>query len=140
MLEVIPTNQDLKELLGEEKFNVWTGLANLVEDLYSMETVWYKGYRDWKYELKYRKSGKTLCSLNAKENCVGLMIIFGKAEREKFENECQSYAPEIQCVYNNSTTHYDGKWMMFELADLSLIEDIRRLLYIKKRPNKKKDK
>ncbi|WP_163195381.1 DUF3788 domain-containing protein [Clostridium thermarum] len=140
MLDIIPTNQDLKELLGEEKFNVWTSVCNLVEGLYSMETVWYKGYRDWIYELKYRRSGKTLCALNAKENCVGLMIIFGKAEREKFENECQSYAAEIQKVYNNSTTHYDGKWMMFELKDLSLIEDIRRLLYIKKRPNKKKDK
>jgi hypothetical protein len=127
MLEIIPTNQELEELLGKEKFNVWTGICNLVESSYSMETLWYKGYREWKYECKYRRSGKTLCALNAKDNCLGLMIIFGKSEREKFENEQQSYSTEIQNVYNNSTTHYDGKWMMFELTDLSLIEDIKKL-------------
>lgn len=50
-----------------------------------MECLWNKGGKAWKYEYKYRRVGKTLCALYAKENCVGFMVVLGKNERLKFE-------------------------------------------------------
>ena len=50
-----------------------------------MERLWNTGGKNWTYEYKYRRSGKTLCGLYAKSNHVGFMIIFGKDERAKFE-------------------------------------------------------
>lgn len=40
-------------------------------------------------------------------------------------------------LYKNTTTYHDGKWVMIELKDLSLLEDIKKLLLIKRKPNKK---
>jgi hypothetical protein len=64
--------------------------------------------------------GKTLCTLYAKESVFGLLIIFGKQEREKFEANKEDYSAQIQRVYDESTTYHDGKWMMFQLEDRTL--------------------
>ena len=41
------------------------------------------GGKNWTYEYKYRRGGKTLCALYAREGCMGFMVIFGKEEKGK---------------------------------------------------------
>ncbi len=95
-----------------------------------MERLWDSGGKAWTYEHKYRRGGKTLCALYAKENCVGFMIIFGKDERLKFENDREHYSKEVQRVYDEAQTYHDGKWLLFEPIDTSLFNDFIRLLAI----------
>lgn len=136
MLEKAQLNE-LEDILGDSLFSVWQGVCELVESEYEMDTLWNHIGKAWEYEYKYRRGGKTLCTLYAKENCFGFMIIFGKLEREKFEAERENYSKEIVDMYDSSKTYHDGKWMMFEPTDSSLFDDFKRLLAIKRRPNKK---
>ncbi len=66
------------------------------------------------------------------------MVIFGKAEREKFEAEREGYSETVQMLYDDATTYHDGKWIMFELIDTALFADIEKLLRIKRKANKNK--
>lgn len=66
------------------------------------------------------------------------MIIFGKAEREKFESQRAEFSAFVQEQYDAATAYHDGKWLMLELEDMSLLDDIQKLLAIKRRPNKKR--
>ena len=50
-----------------------------------------------------------LCVLNARENCVGFMIISGNDERLKFKTDRENYGKEVQEIYNKAQTYYDGK-------------------------------
>jgi len=102
-----------------------------------MECTWNSGGKAWTYEYKYRRGGKTLCALYAREDCIGFMVIFGKAEREKFEAVRAEFGTEIQRVYDESTTYHDGKWMMFMPQDTYMFPDFLKLLEIKRRPNRK---
>ena len=77
MLENIPTQSTMTELLGQPLFEVWQELCSVIDEKYEMERLWNTGGKNWTYEYKYRRGGKTLCSLYAKSNCVGFMIIFG---------------------------------------------------------------
>lgn len=86
MLENTPTQSTMIELLGQHLFEVWQELCSVIDEKYDMERLWNTGGKNWTYEYKYRRGGKTLCSLYAKSNCVGFMIIFGKDERAKFED------------------------------------------------------
>ncbi|GFI61719.1 hypothetical protein IMSAG049_00882 [Clostridiales bacterium] len=95
------------------------------------------GCKAWTYEYKYRRGGKTLCALYARENCIGFMIILGKDERLKFEEDRESYSKEVQKIYDETQTYHDGKWMMFEPIDTSLFDDFIRLLRIKRKPNRR---
>lgn len=137
MLERIPGGDEMKNLLGESLYDVWTQLTACIDEKYDMERTWNKGGKAWKYEYKYRLGGKTLCALYARENCVGFMVILGKEERAKFEADKDAFAKEMQQIYEESQTYHDGKWLMFEPKDQVLFDDFMKLLRIKRKPNKK---
>ncbi|WP_394265984.1 DUF3788 domain-containing protein [Anaerotignum sp.] len=137
MLDVIPSREEMKALVGESLYDVWSQLTACIDAKYDMERIWNKGGKAWKYEYKYRRGGKTLCALYARENCVGFMVILGKEERLKFEADREAYADEIQRIYDKSQTYHDGKWMMFEPKDTLLFDDFIKLLFMKRKPNRK---
>lgn len=137
MLGTIPDAEEMTNLVGKPLYEVWNKLCALIDDKYDMDCVWNNGGKAWKYEYKYRKGGKTLCSLYARENCIGFMIVFGKDERLKFEANREAYSKEIQETYDNTHTYHDGKWIMFEPTDTSLFNDFIKLLSVKRKPNRK---
>ena len=65
------------------------------------------------------------------------MVILGKDERLKFEEDRESYANEFLKIYDEARTYHDGKWIMFEPVDTSLFDDFMKLLKIKRKPNRK---
>lgn len=137
MLDKIPSPEPLRTLVGNSFFELWEQLRARIEEKYDMECLWDTGGKAWTYECKYRRGGKTLCALYARENCIGFMIIFGKEERSKFEQDRENYSEEVQRVYDAAQTYHDGKWILFTPKDASLFEDFFRLLKIKRRPNRK---
>lgn len=132
----IPTPETLEALTGKELYDLWTSLHQLIEQKYNMEQMWNHGGKKWTYEYKYRRGGKTLCALYAKEQTIVFMVILGKDERTKFESMREMFSNAAQKIYDETTTFHDGKWLMFELKDTSLFNDIERLLSIKRKPNR----
>ena len=132
----IPTPETLEALTGKELYDLWTSLHQLIEQKYNMEQMWNHGGKKWTYEYKYRRGGKTLCALYAKEQTIGFMVILGKDERTKFESMREMFSNAAQKIYDETTTFHDGKWLMFELKDTSLFNDMERLLSIKRKPNR----
>ena len=137
MLENIPSRSAMIELLGQSLFEVWQELCSVIDGKYDMERLWNTGGKNWIYEYKYRRGGKTLCSLYAKSNCVGFMIIFGKGERAKFEEIRDTLSDSVCSRYDEAKTYRDGKWVMFEPTDISEFDDYIKLLAIKRKPNRK---
>ena len=137
MSDTKPQTEQLASLLGERLQGVWDALAGRVDELYDMDRLWGPGGKAWDLELKWRRGGKTLCALYAREGCVGFMVVLGKAEREKFEANRDGYTPEVRAAYDGAQTYHDGKWVMFEPTDEALFDDFMRLLVIKRRPNRK---
>lgn len=137
MLDTIPNEEEMISLVGQSLYDVWNKLTALIDEKYNMDRSWDKGGKAWKYEYKYRRGGKTLCALYARENCVGFMIVLGKTERLKFEADRDNYSKEVQRIYDEAQTYHDGKWVMFELVDTSLFYDFINLLGIKRKPNRK---
>jgi len=124
-------------LVGEQLAEVWQELCAAIEAEYETDRLWGKGFGCWTYEYKYRRGGKTLCTLYAKENAICLLVTLGRAEREKFDARRESFSAKLQELYDTTETYHDGKWMWIELRDSSLIDELMELLHIKRRPNRK---
>ena len=137
MTDITPDARQMTALLGGQLYGVWNSLCTLIEERYDMERTWNSGGKAWVYEYKYRRGGKTLCALYARENCLGFMVILGRDERAKFESDRANYSEEVQRVYDEAATYHDGKWIMFEPRDASLFGDLMKLLKIKRKPNRK---
>ena len=137
MLENIPSKSAMIELLGQSLFEVWQQLCSMIDEKYEMERLWNTGGKKWTYEYKYRRGGKTLCTLYAREKCIGFMIIFGKDERAKFEDIRDTLSTSICRQYDEAKIYRDGKWVMFQPIDTAEFDDYIKLLAIKRKLNKK---
>ena len=123
-------NEKITELLGNAK-TAWDHYLAAIRNDYEMDELWDGN------ELKFRRGGKTLVTLYIKEGFFTVLVIFGKAEREKFEAQKDTFPQPVQALYQNSRTFHDGKWMFLDTADDSLVPDLMRMLAIKRRPNRK---
>lgn len=129
--------EELIELVGINKVMSFESIVESINSLYDMEKSWNNGGKKWTYEYKFRKGNKTLCAIYFKKDVLGLMIIFGKDERNKVELIRGELSSEILTEYDKAETFHDGKWVMFNINDTSLLEDIMKLIYVKRKPNKK---
>lgn len=137
MLETIPSQSSLAELLGQSLFEVWQQLCAAIDEKYEMERVWNSGGKNWTYEYKYRRGGKTLCCLYAKRHCMGFMMIFGKEERTKFEDIRGTLSDTVCRQFDEAKIYHDGKWVMFEPVNSTEFDDYMKLLAMKRQPNRK---
>lgn len=62
------------------------------------------------------------------------MIIFGKDERIKVEEIRNELSSDVIKTYDDAQTFHDGKWVMLNITDYSISEDIKKLLFIKRKP------
>ncbi len=92
---------------------------------------------DGKKELKFRQGKKTILTITIHDDKFTFLVIFGKAEREKFDQERRNFSKFIQDYYDNSKTYHDGKWMFIDVTSLDVLDDLKRLIMIKKKPNRK---
>lgn len=78
MLDTIPNAEKMTAWVGKPLYEVWNTLCALIDDKYDMDRLWDKGGKAWEYEYKYRRGGKTLCALYARENCIGFWLCWVK--------------------------------------------------------------
>ena len=111
---------------------IWKKLVGYVRIKYIMDEVWSGE------TIQFRKNGRTLFSVSLNQNnMVEACIIFGKRERDKFEDDYENFSERVQQIYNASATYQDGKWLFFDVYRIEFIEEIAKLLRIKKKPNRK---
>lgn len=127
----------LQDLLPKEVLAKWCELTETIDSLYDVDKMWNKGFGDWDIEYKYRRGGKTLCTLYAKQDVATLLITYGKAERDKFEQIEKSVSGKLQAIYDNTESLHDGKWLWIPVDEALDVQDIIMMLRIKRRPNRK---
>ena len=87
--------------------------------------------------VKFRQGKKTIVSVNLREDCYEFQIILGKNEREKFEAIKHEFSLELQELYDKARTLHDGLWLFIRVDSLEKLEEVKKLILLKKRPNRK---
>lgn len=85
------------------------------------------------WNIKFKKSGKTLCTIYPKELFFRVMVVIGRKEKEPFEEilpECDSRLREI---YHQTQEGNGQRWLMVDLEDMDdLYRDIFRVMDIRR--------
>ena len=92
---------------------------------------------DGKNELKFKQGQKTILTVYIYNDKYTFLVIFGKKERECFEMQQQDFSEYILNVYRNAKTYHDGKWMFIDVKTLQELDEVKKLILIKKKPNRK---
>ena len=129
---------EVKAMLGGASA-AWEKLVGYIRYHYEMDENWAEGKPTHKHfnNLFIKRSGKALLSLHLREGFFLVSVTLGGKERDKFEEQRAMFGEVVRNKYDAAETLHDGKWLGFEVRDDSFIDDIIRLVQIKRKPNRK---
>lgn len=129
---------EVKAMLGGASAT-FEKLIGYIRCNYEMDENWAEGKPTHKHfnNLFIKRSGKALMSMHLRDGFFIVSVTLGGKEREKFEEQRALFGEVICNEYDAAETLHDGKWLGFEIRDDSLVDDIIRLMQIKRKPNRK---
>lgn len=92
--------------------------AELMETYSCGEKIEYSACsmeRGW--NVKFKKSGKTLCTIYPREQYFTVMLVIGRKEKESFEAILPDCCPALLEIYNRTKEGNGQRWMMIDLED-----------------------
>jgi len=131
-----PTEKEMTDFIGERAGEAWLEIRKFIEDCYDIapETIFYGAKYGW--TVRYRKSGKTLCSLFPEKGGFTVLIVLGRKESDKFLSIQAELGSKIQKFFENAKQYHDGRWLWIRMSTERDAKDIIKLLQIKRRPKK----
>ena len=130
-----PDAKKIKNWIGTEAFACWRRLEDWIDQKYPgiFSPQWIYGGKKHGWVLRYKKN-KSFCSFVPEKNCFKLLIVFGTQEREKTEKILNILSQNTQKEYKQAATYHDGKWLLLTVDCVKIIEDIKTLLTLKRKP------
>ncbi len=87
--------------------------------------------RGW--NVKFRKVGKTLCTIYPRETYFTVMVVIGRKEKEEVESILSDLSPELIALYNRTREANAQRWLMIDVEDKNRVyEDVLRLIEIRR--------
>jgi hypothetical protein len=133
-----PALTQIAEYIGSP---LWRELCGFVETSYgTLPKVEYStctGAPGW--NVKYRAGGRALCTLYPHEGFFTCLICIGAKEAMEAElilTVCCAYTQEL---FQKSRPVNDTRWLMLDVTSEDVLEDVKRLLYVRVKPKQKKD-
>ncbi len=84
--------------------------------------------------MKYQKSGKSLCTLYPMEGHFIALVVIGSKEETEVELALDTLNSYTAGLYRKTSFSCGGRWLMIEVKDKSVLEDVKRLMAIRVKP------
>lgn len=125
----------LEEIDGYVRNPVFTLFCSEIKDTYKCnEKIEYSSCSLEKgWNIKFKKAGKTLCTIYPRENYFTVMVVVGKKEKASVEEMLPKCTAELQSIYGQTKEGNGQRWLMIDLEDKeSLYYDLLRLIQIRR--------
>lgn len=85
------------------------------------------------WNVKFKKSGRSLCTVYPRETFFTAMVVAGRRERERVEALLPDCSPRLREIYARTREANGQRWLMIDLEDEdALYRDVFRLLDIRR--------
>ena len=75
-----------------------------------------------------------MCYLFPERGAFSVLIVLGKKEAENALAMAEEFGPNARAVLEGTEQLHDGRWLWIRVLDLGDAEDVKRLLWAKRRP------
>lgn len=86
------------------------------------------------WNVKYQKSGKSLCTLYPMEGFFIALVVIGNAETPETELLLPTFGEYMQGLYKRTSFSCGGRWLMINVTEPQILEDAKKLIQIRVRP------
>lgn len=131
-----PTEEEILDTIGQT--TAWLNLKQYIKENYDFvpELVFYGKKYGW--TIRYRKSGKTLCSLFPEKDAFTALVVLGKKEAQKALSMLDEFSPGVRTLLGDTEQLHDGRWLWIRVLTVNEANDVQELLKVKRRPRKAK--
>ena len=129
-----PTDKEMLDVIGNTAH--WLNLRQYIETQYDFvpEVVFYGDKYSW--TLRYRKAGKTLCSLFPETGAFSTLVVLGRKETEKALSSTDKFNPKVRSLLRSTEKLRDGLWPWIRVSSIVDVDAIKELLNIKRKAGK----
>ena len=125
-----PTFEQISEYVNN---GLWEEINEYLQSTYkvSPKLTYSKCSMQNGWNVKYQKSGKSLCTLYPMDGYFIALVVVGSkelTETELFMPSCTSYLQNLFAGIPYSTM---GKWLMINVTDNQILDDIKNLIKIR---------
>ncbi len=128
-----PTLLEISECIHNPVFSQF---CNDIKDQYKCNEKIEFSSCTWEFgwNVKFRKSGKSLCTIYPREGYFTVLAVIGQKEKEAVENILNECTSKLRDIYHQTKTGNGQKWLMIDLEDKGkMYLDVLRLIEIRKR-------
>jgi len=133
-----PTEAEIQDTLGEAA-PAWVDLRQYIADYYTFMPEMDFGGKNYGWMIRYRRSGKTLCSLYPERGAFTALVVLGRQESEKAFAMIDELTPHVAGILRDAKPLHDGRWLWIRVISTDDADSIKRLLAAKRKPKKRAD-
>lgn len=132
------TNEIQKPLMATVSAYVnsplFEGLCKHVETEYQSKPVleYSRCSLQYGWNVKYKKAGRTLCTLYPMEGYFIALIVIGDREQTETELMLPFFTEYLQQLYRETQTGMGQKWLMINVTDDAVLEDVKQCISIRR--------
>lgn len=125
-----PTWENIKEYVNNE---LWDELCTFIQNAYevSPRIEYSKCSMQKGWNIKYKKRGKSICTLYPEKGFFIVLIVIGEKEQSESELVIPSCNAYIQNLYEETPFSCGGRWLMIEVKDKSTLEDVFKFIQVR---------
>ena len=125
---------DISEISSYIGNTIFDEFCRYMDDKYKVirrieysKDVWARGWN-----VKFRKSGKSLCVVYPKKNYFTVLVVVGNKEKECVENMLSQFSEYIQDIYRNTREGNGQRWLMIDIdRKNNTYQDVLKLINIR---------
>jgi hypothetical protein len=129
-----PSEKEILDYLGGKAGEAWVDIVSFLRTAYDFSPELDYGGTKYGWSIRYRKGGKSLCTFYPERGAFTVLVVLGKKEVEQVEEHMNEFSIRFVDSFKSAKEFHDGRWLWIRILDNSGVEDIRRLLTIKRRP------
>ena len=127
-----PTWEQVTEYIGSP---LWAEFNERIQSAYQIKPCMEHSRCSMQagWNIKYKKGGKSLCTLYPMQGYFIALVVVGSRELTEAEflmPQCSDY---VQTVFKNTKTGNGQKWLMLDVKDREIMDDVFSLINLRKR-------
>lgn len=131
----MPSFQDMEGYLNQGA-PLWRELFSYIEKTYQVQPkmTYSKCAAQPGWNIKYQKSGKSLCTLYPMNGYFIALVVIGIKEETEAELVLETFTPYVAELYRRTPFSCGGRWLMIEVKDRTVLNDVKHLIGMRVKP------
>lgn len=133
--DIQPTDEQVSNYISNP---LWAQLNDFLQENYKVEPRYSysacSAQPGW--NIKYQKSGRSLCTLYPMEGFFIALVVIGTKEQTETELRLPLFTEHVQSLMKTAGGITGARWLMINVTDDSILDDVKTLIQIRRKIKK----